>query len=36
MDKQEELDNTPNYVLYTQALGDIDATLDNIKDAINN
>ena len=35
MDKQE-LENTPNYILYTQALGDIDATLDNIKDAINN
>ena len=34
--KQEELENTPNYVLYTQALGDIDATLDNIKDEIKN
>ena len=32
--KQIELENTPNYVLYTQALGDIDATLDNIKDEI--
>ena len=32
----EELENTPNYVLYTQALGDIDATLDNIKDSLNN
>ena len=31
-----ELENTPNYVLYTQALGDIDATLDNIKDSLNN
>ena len=30
----EELENTPNYILYTQALGDIDATLDNIKDEI--
>ncbi|MAH48505.1 hypothetical protein CMI37_21950 [Candidatus Pacearchaeota archaeon] len=35
MDKQE-LENTPNYILYTQALGDIDATLDNIKDSLNN
>ena len=34
--KQEELENTPNYILYTQSLGDIDATLDNVKDAINN
>ena len=34
--KKEELENTPNYVLYTQALGDIDATLDNIKDSLNN
>jgi len=32
--KKEELENTPNYVLYTQALGDIDATLDNIKEEI--
>ncbi len=31
-----ELENTPNHVLYTQALGDIDATLDNIKDSLNN
>ena len=36
MDRQQELENTPNYILYTQALGDIDATLDNVKDAINN
>ena len=34
MDKQEELENTPNYILYPQALGDIDAPLDNIKDEI--
>ena len=32
--KQTELENTPNYILYTQALGDIDATLDNIKEEI--
>ena len=31
---QTELENTPNYILYTQALGDIDATLDNIKEEI--
>ena len=31
---QTELENIPNYILYTQALGDIDATLDNIKEEI--
>ncbi len=34
MVRTKELENTPNYVLYTQALGDIDATLDNIKEEI--
>jgi hypothetical protein len=31
---QTESENIPNYILYTQALGDIDATLDNIKEEI--
>ena len=34
--KQIELENTPNYVLYTQALEQIDVTLNYIGDAINN
>ena len=36
MDRQQELENTPNYILYTQALEQIDVTLNYIGDAINN
>ena len=34
--KAEDVENIPNYILYTQALGDIDVTLYSIKDEINN
>ena len=34
--KQEELENTPNYVLYTQALEGIEGSLDLIAGEISN